>query len=143
MRTKVIISLILFSFIVSTNSVLAKFPDDLPGPHLMPDDKFYFIKLAYEKVVLFLTFNLVKKAERYKTFAEKRFDEGQEMIKRWKEELANKQEELYKYYLNKAKDTLEKAIQKAMARKKEELTGQLQTQLEDIKIKIQESFKVW
>jgi len=143
MEEKIIIFLILFSFMVSTNTVWAKFPDDLPGPHLMPDDKFYFLKLAYEKVVLFLTFNLAKKAERYKTFAEKRLYEGQQMIKEGKQELADKQEELYKYYLNKAKETLEKAIQKAMEKKKEELAKELQLRAEEIKNKLSESFKLW
>jgi hypothetical protein len=143
MGEKIIIFLILFSFMVSTNTVWAKFPDDLPGPHLMPDDKFYFLKLAYEKVVLFLTFNLAKKAERYKTFAEKRLYEGQQMVKEGKQELADKQEELYKYYLNKAKETLEKAIQKAMEKKKEELAKELQLRAEEIKNKLSESFKLW
>ncbi|OGZ33018.1 MAG: hypothetical protein A2V69_00175 [Candidatus Portnoybacteria bacterium RBG_13_40_8] len=143
MGEKIIIFLILFSFIISVNSVWAKFPDDLPGPHLMPDDKFYFLKLTYEKVVLFLTFNLAKKAERYKTFAEKRLYEGQQMIIEGKQELADKQGELYKYYLNKAKETLEKAIQKAMEKKKEELAKELQLRAEEIKSKLSESFKLW
>jgi hypothetical protein len=143
MGEKIIIFLILFSFMVSTNTVWAKFHDYLPGPHLMPDDKFYFLKLAYEKVVLFLTFNLAKKAERYKTFAEKRLYEGQQMVKEGKQELADKQEELYKYYLNKAKETLEKAIQKAMEKKKEELAKELQLRAEEIKNKLSESFKLW
>ena len=140
---KIIISIIILGFFFSTNFAWAKFPDDLPGPHLMPDNKFYFLKLAYEKVVLFLTFNLAKKAERYKTFAEKRLYEGQQMIKEGKQELANKQEELYKYYLNKAKETLEKAIQKAMDKKKEELANQLRLQVEEIKNKLSESIKLW
>ena len=143
MKRKIIISLILFSFIVSTNSDLAKFPDDLPGPHLMPDNKLYFLKIWYEKVVIFFTFNVVKRAERYKTFAEKRYYEGQEMIKKGKEDLAVKQEELYKYYLNKAKETLEKAIQKAMEKKKEQLAQELQKKVEEIKNKLTESIKLW
>ncbi|PJE57548.1 MAG: hypothetical protein COU82_01410 [Candidatus Portnoybacteria bacterium CG10_big_fil_rev_8_21_14_0_10_38_18] len=140
---KIIIAVIIAGCFFSTNFAWAKFPDDLPGPHLMPDDKFYFLKLAYEKVVLFLTFNLAKKAERYKTFAEKRLYEGQQMIKEGKQELVDKQQELYKYYLNKAQEALEKAIQKAMAKKKEELVKQLQLQAEDIKNKLKESFKIW
>lgn len=143
MMRKIIIFLILFSFIISTNFAWAKFPDDLPGPHLMPDNKLYFLKIWYEKIVVFFTFNLAKKAEKYKIFAEKRAYEAKEMIKEGKKDLALKQEELYRYYLNKAYDALEKAIQKAMAKKKEGLVKELQKQVEDIKIKLKESFKVW
>jgi len=142
MTKKIVIAGIITGFFFSTNFAWAKFPDDLPGPHVMPDSPFYFLKLAYEKVVLFLTFNLAKKAERYKIFAQKRLYEAQQMVKEGKQDLANKQQELYKYYLNKAKTVLEKAIQKAMAKKKEELVKQLQLQVEDIKNKLKESIKL-
>jgi len=139
---KIIISIIILGFFFSTNFAWAKFPDDLPGPHLMPDNKLYFLKLWYEKVVIFFTFNLAKRAERYKTFAEKRLYEGREMIKEEKQDLADKQESLYKYYLNKAQSALEKAIQKAMVKKKEQVVQELQKTLEDIKNKLKESIKL-
>ncbi len=139
---KIIISVIIAGFFFSTNFAWAKFPDDLPGPHLMPDNTFYFLKIWYEKVVIFFTFDLVKRAERYKTFAEKRLYEGQEMIREGKQELAQKQEGLYKYYLNKAQAALEKAIQKAIAKKKEQVAQELQKTLEDIKNKLKESIRL-
>lgn len=140
---KIIISVIIVGFFFSTNFAWAKFPDDLPGPHLMPDSKLYFLKIWYEKIVVFFTFDLAKKAEKYRIFAEKRVYEGKEMIKKGKQELADKQKELYKYYLNKAEKALEKAIQKAMAKKKEEAAKELEKQVEDIKNKLKESFKIW
>ena len=140
---KIIIAIIIGGLFFSTNSAWARFPDDLPGPHLMPDSKLYFLKIWYEKIVLFFTLDLTKKAERYRTFAEKRLYEAEEMIKKGKQELANKQKELYKYYLNKAQEKLEKAIQKAMEKKKEELAKELQKQVEDIKNKLKESIKIW
>ena len=140
---KIIIAVIIFGFFISANFAWAKFPDDLPGPHLMPDNKLYFLKIWYEKIVVFFTFNVAKKAEKYKTFAEKRVYEGKEMIKKGKQDLADKQKELYKYYLNKAEKALEKAIQKAMEKKKEEVAKELEKQVEDIKNKLKESFKIW
>jgi gas vesicle protein len=139
---KIIISIIILGFFFSTNFAWAKFPDDLPGPHLMPDNKLYFLKLWYEKVVIFFTFNVAKKADKYKTFAEKRLYEGQQMIKEGKQDLANKEKDLYKYYLNKAQTVLEKAIQKAMEKKKEQVAQELQKTLEDIKNKLKESIKL-
>jgi len=109
----------------------------------MPDSKLYFLKIWWEKIVVFFTFDLAKKAEKYKTFAEKRAYEGKEMIKQGRQDLADKQKELYKYYLNKAKETLEKAIQKAMEKKKEELAKELETRVDEIKNKLKESFKIW
>jgi len=152
MMKKIIISIIIFGFFFSPiyfganlprrSVAKAGFPDDLPGPHLMPDSPFYFLKIWYEKVVIFFTFNLAKRAERYKTFAEKRLYEGQEMIKEGKQDLANKEKDLYKYYLNKAQSALEKAIQKAMEKKKEQVAQELQKTLEDIKNKLKESIKL-
>lgn len=115
---KIVIAGIIAGFFISANFAWAKFPDDLPGPHLMPDSPFYFLKIWYEKVVIFFTFNVAKKAERYKTFAEKRLYEGQQMIKEGKQDLANKEKDLYKYYLNKAQTALEKAIQKPWKKRK-------------------------
>jgi hypothetical protein len=78
---KIIIGLIIFSLFLPVyfgaslprrSAARAGFPDDLPVFSAMPDSPFYFLKIWYEKVVIFFTFNLSKKAERYTTFAEKR-----------------------------------------------------------------------
>jgi len=139
---KIIIGVIIFGLFLPGASALAKFPDDLPVFSAMPDNVFYFLKIWYEKVVLFFTFDLVKRAERYKTFAEKRAYEAEEMAKEGKGDLAAKLEETYKSYLNKAKEVLEKAIQKAVDKKKEELKQELDKKVEEIMNKLKESINL-
>ena len=139
---KVIIILILFGFLLSASKVLAKFPDDLPGPKIMPDSKLYFLKLWYEKIVLFFTFDAIKKAEKYKIFAEKRLYEIKQMIEQGKRDLTEKPKEIYKSYLNKAKEKLEKAIQEAIDQKKEELKQELEKRIDDIVNKIKEAINL-
>ena len=140
---KIIISIIILIFFFTSSNVLAKFPDDLPGPKVMPDSKLYFLKIWYEKLVIFFTFDLVKKAEKYKVFAEKRAYEAKEMLIKGKDELAEKQKELYNFYLNKAKEKLEKALQRAIKQGKEEAKKELEKKVEEIKIKINETIKLW
>lgn len=140
---QIIIFVIISSFLLSANNVLAKFPDDLPGPQVMPDSPFYFLKIWYEKIVLFFTFNVAKKAEKYKTFAEKRAYEAREMLEKGREDLAEKAKELYGEYLSRAREKLEEAIQKAIKQKKDELKQELETKVEEIKDKIKESIDLW
>ena len=139
---KIIIGLIIFGLFLPSAAALAKFPDDVPIFSAMPDNVFYFLKIWYEKVVVFFTFDLVKRAERYTTFAEKRAYEAEEMVKEGKVDLAKKLEETYKSYLNKAKEALEKAIQKAMDKKKEELKQELDKKVEDVMNKLKESINL-
>ena len=139
---KIIIGLIVFGLFLPAAAALAKFPDDLPVFSAMPDSIFYFLKIWYEKAVLFFTFDLVARAERYKTFAEKRAYEADEMVKEGKVDLAVKLEETYKSYLNKAKEVLEKAIQKAIDKKKEALKQELDKKVEEIMNKLKESINL-
>lgn len=139
---KVIIILILLGFVVSANHVLAGFPDDLPGPKISPDSKLYFLKIWWEKIVIFFTFDPVKRAERYKMFAEKRAYEAKEMLLKGKTGLADKLKEVYTAYLNKAKDALNKAIQKAVDKGKESLKQQLEKMVDEIMNKIKEGIKL-
>jgi len=142
---QIIIFTIIFSFlfsIVNVHAVQAKFPDDLPGPEIMPDSPFYFLKILWEKLVIFLTFNTVKKAEKYKVFAEKRAYEAQEMLKKGKEELAEKAKELYKFYLNKALNKLEAEIKKAIEHRAEQVQKELEEKVEDIKNKLKDTIKI-
>ncbi len=147
---EIIILIIIFSFLLipiqanpprvgSPSRVEAGFPDDLPGPQIMPDSPFYFLKIWYEKIVLFFTFDAAKKAEKYKTFAEKRAYEAREMVEKGRGDLADKLKETYKSYLNKAKEKLERAVEKAMNQKKEQLRKELEQRVEEIKIKIKEA----
>lgn len=139
---KVIILVIIFTFIFSVNTVEARFPDDLPGPEIMPDSPFYFLKLFWEKVVLFFTFGAERKAEKYITFAEKRAYEAKQMLEEGKEELAEKLRETYKYYLNKALDKLEMETRKALKYRTEEVQQQLEKRTEEIKNKLKESINL-
>jgi thymidylate kinase len=140
---KILILIPILILIFSAGSVQAKFPDDLPGPQIMPDSSFYFLKIWYEKIVLFFTFDVVKKAERYKTFAEKRAYEAKEMFKQGKDELAEKTKEIYKSYLDKARERLEKAVQKAMRQGREKLQQELEQKVDEIKNKIKEAVNLW
>lgn len=139
---KIIISVIIFGLFIPTAIALAKFPDDLPIFSAMPDNIFYFLKIWYEKIVIFFTFDLAKRAEKYRVFAEKRAYEADEMIKEGKVDLAQKAEETYKSYLNKAQDALERAIQKAIEKQKEELKKQLEKKVEEIKNQIKNSINI-
>lgn len=101
---------------------------------IAPDSKLYFLETWYEKMVLFFTFfDPEQKAEQYRIYAEKRLDEAQELIAKGKGDSAQKKQELYKYYLGKAKDVLEQAVQRAMRRGEEELIEQLNKKIEEIK----------
>jgi len=140
---KIIICVIILGLFIPSAAALAKFPDDLPFFHAMPDSPFYFLKIWWEKIVLFFTFDVTAKAERYKTFAEKRAAEAQEMMKEGKPYLAQKAKEMYASYLNKAKAELQIAIQKAIDKQKEELVKQLEQKVDEITNQIKESVKLW
>jgi DNA-binding transcriptional regulator YbjK len=122
--------------------VEAGFPNDLPGPKISPDSKLYFLKIWWEKLVLFFTFDAESRAERYKIFAEKRAAEVKEMIVKGKPAIAEKLKTVYQTYLNKAKDALNKAIQKAIDKQKENLKQQLEKKLDDIMQKIKDSLSI-
>jgi len=109
---------------------------------LMPDDKLYFLKIWYEKSVIFFTFDVIKRTDKYKEFAEERAFEAQEMIKQGKTDLAEKLEEVYQSYLDKAKEAAKQAIEKAIRRGEEELQKQLEEKVDDIMNKIKEGIKL-
>jgi len=140
---KILILIPILILIFSASNIQAKFPDDLPGPSAMPDSPFYFLKIWYEKIVLFFTFDAAKKAEKYKIFAEKRAYEIKQLTAKGKGDLIEKPKEIYKSYLNKAKEKLEKAIQKAIDQKKEDLKQKLEQKLEEIKNKIIQAIDLW
>lgn len=128
-----IIFLVIVFIVLMFFGIKGKLPSVLPIK-IAPDSKLYFLETWYEKMVLFFTFfDPEQKAEQYRIYAEKRLDEAQELIAKGKGDLAQKKQELYKYYLGKAKDALEQAIQKAMRRGEEELIDQLNKKIEEIK----------
>jgi len=128
-----IIFLIIVFIVLMFLGIKGKLPSVLPIK-IAPDSKLYFLETWYEKMVLFFTFfDPEQKAEQYRIYAEKRLDEAQELIVEGKNDLAQKKQELYKYYLGKAKDALEQAIQRAIRRGEEELIDQLNKKIEEIK----------
>jgi len=127
-----IIFLIIVFIVLMFLGIKGKLPSVLPIK-IAPDSKLYFLETWYEKMIIFFTFNLEERAEKYRIYAEKRLDEAQELIVKGKSDLAQKKQELYKYYLGKAKDVLEQAIQRAMRRGEEELIDQLNKKIEEIK----------
>ncbi|MFH1129276.1 MAG: DUF5667 domain-containing protein [Patescibacteria group bacterium] len=139
---KAIIFIVLVGFFITANNVLAVFSDDLLGPKISPDSKLYFLKVWWEKIVLAFTFNPEKKAEAYKAFAEKKAIEAKQMILVGKPAIAEKLNAVYKSYLNKAKDILNKEIQKAVDKGKETLKQQLEKMVDDIMNKIKEGIKI-
>ncbi|MBU4285046.1 hypothetical protein KKF60_00260 [Patescibacteria group bacterium] len=122
--------------------VEAGFPNDLPGPKISADSKFYFLKIWWEKIVIFFTFGAENRAERYKVFAEKRVIEAKEMLLKGNTELAEKLNGVYQSYLNKAKDALNNAIQKAIEKQKENLKQALEEKLDEIMQKIKDSLSI-
>lgn len=139
---KAIIFVVLIGFLISASNVLASFPNDLPGPKIPADSKFYFLKIWYERLVIFFTFDAAKRAERYQAFAEKRAAEAKEMLAKGNTTLAEKLKSVYESYLNKAKDALNKAIQKAIDKQKEALKQQLEQQLDKLMEKIKNSLNI-
>jgi hypothetical protein len=130
---KFIILLVIVFIVLIFLGIKGKLPSVLPIK-IVPDSKLYFLETWYEKMVLFFTFfDPEQKAEQYRIYAEKRLDEAQELMVKGKSDLAQKKQELYKYYLGKAKDALEQAIQKAIRRGEEELIDRLNKKIEEIK----------
>jgi hypothetical protein len=52
----------------------------LPYPGILPDHPLYFLKMARDRVELFLTSNALKKAEKFLHFADKRIGAAQALV---------------------------------------------------------------
>jgi len=141
--------ILIFSFFFLSPNIQAdssiegtKSSENLKRLEIMPDNPFYFLKIWYEKIVLFFTFDATKKAERYKAFAEKRVYEMKKMAEEGKDSLIKKAKNICESYLNKAQEKLEKAVKKAVEQKKEKLIQELEKKIEEIKIKIKETINL-
>ncbi|HNU96729.1 MAG TPA: DUF5667 domain-containing protein [Candidatus Portnoybacteria bacterium] len=134
---KIIVFIVLLGFIIGTNHVFASFSDNIK-----PDSKLYFLKIWWEKIVLFFTFDAAKRAEKYQLYAEEKAKQAEKMVVDGKPAIAEKLKNIYETYLNKAKDILNKAIQKAVEKGKEEMKQRLEKMIEDLMNKIKESIKL-
>jgi len=100
------------------------------------------LKIWWEKIVLFFTFDAAKRAEKYQLYAEEKAKQAEKMVVDGKPAIAEKLKNIYETYLNKAKDILNKAIQKAVEKGKEEMKQRLEKMIEDLMNKIKESIKL-
>lgn len=119
-------------FLSSATNIQAGILDELPGPEVMPDSPFYFLKIWYEKVITFIRFGDVKKAERYSRLAERRLYEVEKMAEKGKEELTKRLLEEYEKYLNKALDKAEKIAKKAEEEARQKVKEKINQVLEKV-----------
>jgi len=129
---KIIILIIILIIIFSTNSVWAKFPNELPGPEVMPDSPFYFLKIWYEKIITFISFGDVKKAERYSKLAERRLYEAEKMAEKGKDKLVQKLLEEYEKNLSKALSRVEEIKKQAEETAKQKIKEKINQVLERV-----------
>lgn len=129
---KILIILIVGGLVFAL-SARAGLLDGLPGPKIMPDSPFYFLKIWYEKVVTFFSWGAAKKAERYSKIAERRLYEAEQMAKKGKQELTKRLLKEYEKYLNKALGKLKELKKQAKAKLKQGINQRI----EEIKIRAQ------
>ena len=102
MKKSLFVIAILILFLFLAFNAKAGILDNLPGPEVMPDSPFYFLKVWYEKVITFLSFGDTKKAERYTELAKRRLHEAEKMAEKGKQELTEMLLEQYEKFLDKA-----------------------------------------
>ncbi len=107
---KVILSLIILSFLIAGCRVLAE--ETLPDPGTTPDSTFYFLKSWKESIQTFFTFGAENKAKQFMHLAEVRLAEYQKMIEKEKIEIAEKTLTKYEQQLNHALEKAEEAKEK-------------------------------
>lgn len=83
----------------------------LPYPGILPDNILYPLKMVRDKILLFLTFDPVKKAERLLLFADKRVNAAKSLIEGGKVELGISTMTKGEKYLEQAIAQAEKAKQ--------------------------------
>ncbi|MFH1714089.1 MAG: DUF5667 domain-containing protein [Candidatus Nealsonbacteria bacterium] len=117
MKTKILVSFIGLSLLISFNFVQAQ-EVELPSPGLTPDSPFYFLETIAEGIGTFFTFGDLKKAERYAALATERLAEAKAVAEKGKSELAEKTLERYKMQLNNSIARAEKVIAKGKSTEK-------------------------
>jgi len=141
MKTLIAIGLIIFflALIVPLDHLLAKTLDNLPGPVIMPDSPVYFIKIWYEKIIIFFTFGDANKAERFSELAERRLYEAEKMAEQGKEQLTQKLLEEYEKFLEKALNKANELKEEAERKTKEKIKQKTQEKLNNTWEQISES----
>lgn len=100
------LTLILFLF-ASVSLAQAK---DTVDPGLTPDHPLYFLKTIFEKVKLFLTFDLKEKAKLLGKLVETKLAEAQVMLEKGKAEEAEKALDAYSDYMRTMSDVVGEAV---------------------------------
>lgn len=119
-------------FLISATNIQAGILDELPGPEVMPDNPFYFLKVWYEKIITFFSFGDTKKAERYTKLAERRLYEAEKMAEKGKEKITQRLLKEYEKFLDKALGKAEELKKKAEEKAKEKLKEKANQVLEKI-----------
>lgn len=132
MRRLLLVIVMSILFLVFATNIQAGILDELPGPEIMPDSPFYFLKVWYEKIVTFLSFGDARKAERYSKLAERRLHEAEKMIEKGEEKLTEKLLEEYEKFINRALKRAEKLTREAEEKAKEELKEKANQVLEKV-----------
>ncbi len=106
--------------------------DRLPKPEIMPDNPLYILKIWYEKIIIFISFGDVKRAERYSKLAEERLQEAEQMAKEGKNELAQRALVEYEKYLNKALEKADELKKQAQEEAKQKAKDEINRALEKV-----------
>ena len=114
-----IIFLICLFFVIGISNIYAQETKPaeikIPGlyaPKLLPDHPLYFVKTVWEKVRLGFTFDSMAKAKYQINLIEKRIAEASALIKKGKNELAEKNIQRYKTQVDKIMVHIQKAREK-------------------------------
>ncbi len=152
MKRPLFIIIISILFLVSATNIQTGLPvvssakagilDELPGPKIMPDSSFYFLKVWYEKIITFLSFGDLRKAERYSKLAERRLYEAKKMAEKGKGELTKQLLKEYEKVLNNAFKRAEKLKKEAEEKAKQELKERANQVLEKVSESTLENQKV-
>ncbi|MFC1663700.1 DUF5667 domain-containing protein [Patescibacteria group bacterium] len=108
MKTKILVSFIGLSLLISFNFVQAQ-EIELPDPGLTPDSPLYFLETIIEEIGTFFTFGDLKKAERHAALAAERLAEAQVIAGKGKPELTEKTLARYEMQLQNSMARAEKA----------------------------------
>lgn len=135
----ILIIIISILFLISAIDIQAAVSDGLPGPEVMPDSGFYFLKIWYEKIITFFSFGDARKAERYSKLAERRLYEAEKMAVKGKEQLTKTLLEKYEKNLDKALARIEEMKKEAGKKIKEKAKNKLQEKIDKVLESISES----
>ena len=111
---KILLLLIILSFLIGAFSVLAQDTTSLPSVGITPDSPFYIFKTLKESIQTFFIFGAENKAKQYLHLAEVRLAEYQKMLEKGKNDIAQKTLDKYGKQLNNAVQKIEELKNKGI-----------------------------